>query len=71
MSDLEKPVSPIAPYQEHHFNIGIEDVGVAFNNDRIWVCVNGVALLRARVIGDKFFVSYTPENLLQLLNNRS
>lgn len=45
-------------YEEHHF-LKVEDVGVAFNHDRIWVCINGAALLRAKVmVGDKLFIEY-------------
>ena len=36
-------------YQEHHFK-KVDDVGVAWNDDRVWVCLNGVALFRAKVI---------------------
>lgn len=44
-------------YEEHHFQ-DVEDVGVAFNYDRIWVCLNGVALLRAKWIDGKLFVEF-------------
>ena len=47
----------LRPYEEHHFE-KVEDVGVAFNHDRIWVCLNGVALLRAKWIGTRLFVEY-------------
>lgn len=45
-------------YEEHHFG-NVEDVGIAFNEDRIWVCINGQATLRAKLIpGGKLFVEY-------------
>lgn len=46
-------------YEEYHFQ-NIEDVGVAWDRDRVWVCINGVSLFRAKVIGGKLFVQYTP-----------
>src|SRR5437899_817101 len=46
------PVSRIAEYQEHHFKA--EDVGVAWNGNRIWVCLDGAALLRAKLFDGKF-----------------
>ena len=58
LADTYKQISHIAPYQEHHFQ-RVQDVGVAWNNNRVWVCLNGVALLRAKVIDGKFFVSYS------------
>lgn len=52
------------PYEEHHFQ-DTKDVGVAFNHDRIWVCINGAATLRAKVMPDgKLFVEYyKPEDI--------
>ena len=44
-------------YEEHHFQ-NIEDVGVAFDGIRIWVCLNGVALLRAKVFPEGLSVEY-------------
>jgi len=40
-------------YTEHHFQ-DVKHVGVAWDKDtkRVWVCLNGVALLRAKVQGD-------------------
>ncbi|MGH9429630.1 MAG: hypothetical protein ACRD2L_25370 [Terriglobia bacterium] len=46
-------------YQEHHFEPQ-GDVGVAWNNNRLWVCLDGAALFRAKVIDGKLFVSFTP-----------
>ena len=54
--------STLTPYQEHHFQ-NPEDVGVAWDTNRVWVCLNGVALLRAKVIGDRLFVEfYRPQD---------
>lgn len=47
------------PYEEHHFQ-NVEDVGVAFNHDRVWVCINGAATLRAKVMNGQLMVEYNP-----------
>ena len=52
----------LIPYQEHHFQ-NPEDVGVAWNHDRVWVCLNGASLLRAKVVGGRLFVEfYRPQD---------
>lgn len=52
-------------YTEQHFQ-NVEDVGVAYNHDRVWVCFNGQATLRAKVIDGKLFVEfYKPEGVKQ------
>ena len=30
-------------YQEHHFQ-NVEDIGVAWNDNRVWVCMDGACL---------------------------
>ena len=50
---------PLAKYEEHHFQ-HFQDVGVAFNGNRIWVCVDGMSLLRAKVVDGKFYIEFTP-----------
>ncbi len=35
-------------YQEHHYE-GMKDVGIAWNTDRIWVCLDGQTLLRIKI----------------------
>lgn len=58
-TEKESKVKELTPYQEHHFT-NPQDVGVAFNHDRIWVCLNGQALLRAKWICGKLLVEFTP-----------
>ena len=50
-----KPVGKFAEYTEIHFSVN-GDLGVAHNNNRIWICYNGVSILRAKVIDNKFFI---------------
>jgi len=52
-------VKPIDSYKEHHFQ-QVEDVGVAWCYNRVWVCLNGVSLFRAKVMNEKLFVEFTP-----------
>lgn len=49
-------------YEEHHF-AAVEDVGIAFNHDRIWVCINGVATLRAKIMNGAIFIEYYKPDL--------
>lgn len=44
-------------YQEEHFQY-VSDVGIAFNHDRIWVCINGESILRAKWMNGKLQVEY-------------
>ena len=53
-----EPVDSLAAYQEHHFPCA--DVGIAWNGNRVWVCLDGQALLRAKMMGDKLFVTFSP-----------
>jgi len=46
-------------YQEQHFQ-NVEDVGIAFDGIRIWICFNGVAVLRAKVFPDGLSIEYHP-----------
>lgn len=43
--------TPQLPYTEHHF-ADVKDVGIAFEAGRVWVCLNGCAVLRAKVMPD-------------------
>jgi hypothetical protein len=53
----DSELTEVQVYQEfHHQNVG--DVGVAFNEDRVWMCLNGVALFRAKAVGHKMFTEY-------------
>jgi hypothetical protein len=50
-------LTEVQVYQEyHHQNVG--DIGVAFNEDRVWVCLDGVALFRAKAMGRQMFTEY-------------
>lgn len=47
-------------YQEYHYQ-KVEDVGVAFDEKRIWVCLNGGSTLRAKVMSDgQLLVEFYP-----------
>ena len=46
-------------YQEYHHQY-VKDVGVAFNEDRVWVCLNGVSLFRAKAMNNSMFTEYYP-----------
>lgn len=36
--------------EEYHIqNVG--DVGIAWNENRVWVCINGQSVFRAKVVG--------------------
>lgn len=50
-------IDKFRPYEEHHFQ-DVEDVGVAFDGTRVWVCINGIALLRAKVFPEGLSVEY-------------
>ena len=54
--------APIVAYEEHHFQ-NVEDIGVAFDSKRVWVCINGIALLRAKIFGDRLFVEFYNPNI--------
>lgn len=50
-------------YQEHHFHTNLLDVGVAWDSTRVWVCLNGIALLRAKInplTKETLLVEFTP-----------
>ncbi len=46
-------------YVEYHYLPGI-DFGLAYNNSRVWVCMDGVSLFRAEAVGDKLISEYHP-----------
>lgn len=54
-----KEVPPIKEYEEHHFK-NVQDVGIAFNGDRVWICFDGASIFRAKLWKDKFYISYDP-----------
>ncbi len=47
----------IHTYVEYHFTPGV-DFGLAYNEDKVWVCMDGVSLFRAQAVGDKLFSQY-------------
>jgi len=51
--------TPLTEYEEHHFQ-NIEDVGVAWNGNRVWVCINGQSLLRAKVVDNELYIEFYP-----------
>ena len=53
----------IVPYQEHHFHDKLLDIGVAWDGTRVWVCLNGIALLRAKInpiTKNNLMIEFTP-----------
>ena len=62
----KKEVPKIQKMIERHFNA--EDVGIAYDANHIWVCVDGVSLFRAKVMGGKFFATF--DNVEMLVGHR-
>jgi hypothetical protein len=48
-------------YVEYHHDID-GDIGVAYNEDRVWVCIDGVSLFRAQAVGGKLLSEYHPRD---------
>ena len=46
-------------YVEYHYTPNI-DFGLAYNEDSVWMCMDGVGLFRAKVDGDKLLSEYHP-----------
>ncbi len=46
-------------YEEHHI-YGILDVGIAWNHDRVWVCLDGASTFRAKIYNGKLWVDFWP-----------
>lgn len=44
-------------YQEHHFKG--EDIGVAWTNKRVWVCLDGQSIFRAKLFNGKLMIEFT------------
>ena len=46
---------------EPHFQ-DVKDIGVAWekSTNRVWVCLNGISLLRVKFVGKEMLVEYTP-----------
>lgn len=55
-----KEDTPYKEYEEHHFQ-KVEDVGVAWDGRRVWVCLNGVTLFRAKIINGALFTEFYPD----------
>jgi hypothetical protein len=51
-------------YREEHFQ-NVEDVGIAFDGSHVWICFDGASVFRAKVMQNKLFVSYCPDDYLQ------
>ena len=58
-STILKALDPLREYREDHFK-EVEDIGIAFNHNRVWICLNGRATLRAKVMDGKLFIEYHP-----------
>lgn len=48
-------------YVEYHYLPGI-DFGLAYNDSRVWVCMDGVGLFRAEAVGDRLLSEYHPKD---------
>ena len=46
-------------YVEYHYLPGV-DFGLAYNDSRVWVCMDGVGLFRAEAVGGKLISEYHP-----------
>ena len=46
---IREPTSVESHYMEIHFR-DVEDVGIAWNDNRVWVCFNGVAVFRGLAV---------------------
>ena len=53
----DSELTEVQVYQEYHHQ-NISDIGVAFNEDRVWVCLDGVTLFRAKATGKVMFTEY-------------
>lgn len=53
----DSELSDVQVYQEHHHR-DVADVGIAFDDNRIWVCLDGAALFRAKAQGVQMFTEY-------------
>jgi hypothetical protein len=51
----------IHSYVEYH-HTNLYDIGVAYNEDRVWVCLDGVSLFRAKAVGGKLLSEYHPRD---------
>jgi hypothetical protein len=53
----DSELTEVQVYQEYHHQ-NVADVGVAFNGDRVWMCIDGAALFRAKAAGVEMFTEY-------------
>ncbi len=53
----DTPLTQIQVYQEYHHR-NVNDVGVAFNENRVWVCIDGVSLFRGKAFNTKLLTEY-------------
>ena len=57
----DSELTKVQVYQEYHHQ-DVKDIGVAFNENRVWVCLDGVSLFRAKAMGTKMFTEYYPRS---------
>lgn len=66
MSDKPDKVTPV-PYEQHYFTKDLLGVGIAWNHNRVWFCINGLSVMRAMVHDGKLVVHYDkPESIEEL-----
>lgn len=56
----------MSEYKEKHWQ-NVEDVGIAFDEGRVWICFNGASVLRAKMMpsgeGHRLFIEFTEPDL--------
>ena len=57
--ELRSKDGVVHAYVEYHYLPGV-DFGLAYNDSRVWVCMDGVGLFRAEAVGDKLISEYHP-----------
>ena len=60
MAEEVKTKKKLRKYIEHHKG-PVADVGIAWNENRIWVCIDGAATLRAKIFDGELLVEYEGE----------
>ncbi len=45
-------------YEEHSFSTDLQVVGIAYNHDRVWFCINGLSVMRAKIHEGRLVIEY-------------
>ncbi|KKN65190.1 hypothetical protein LCGC14_0483660 [marine sediment metagenome] len=55
------------PYEEHQFADGLIVVGMAWSHDRVWFCINGLSVFRAKVVRGRLVPEYNkPDSIKEV-----